>query len=39
MGAIVHGLATLARNAGTSVDVTNTYYASTVTGEQNIAML
>ena len=38
-GAIVHGLATLALNAGTSVDVINAYYASTVTGEQNIALL
>ena len=33
------GLLTLARNARTSVDVINTYYASTVTGEQNIALL
>ena len=32
-------LLTLARNARTSVDVINTYYASTVTGEQNIALL
>ena len=32
-------LITLARNARTSVDVINNHYASTVTGEQNIAML
>jgi hypothetical protein len=32
-------LLTLARNARTSVDVINTHYASTVTGEQNIALL
>ena len=32
-------LITLARNARTSVEVINTHYASTVTGEQNIAML
>ncbi len=32
-------LLTLARNARTSVDVINTYYASTVTGEQNIGLL
>jgi hypothetical protein len=32
-------LLTLARNARTSVDVINTHYASTVTGEQNIRML
>ena len=32
-------LLTLARNARTSVDVINRYYASTVTGEQNIALL
>ena len=32
-------LITLARNARTSIDVINTHYASTVTGEQNIAML
>lgn len=32
-------LLTLARNARTSVNVINTYYASTVTGEQNIALL
>jgi len=30
---------TLARNARTSVEVINNHYASTVTGEQNIAML
>jgi len=36
-----HGidLITLARNARTSVEVINKHYASTVTGEQNIAML
>jgi hypothetical protein len=36
-----HGidLITLARNARTSIEVINTHYASTVTGEQNIAML
>ena len=38
-GAIVHGMATLARNAGIGVDVINAYYASTVTGEQDIALL
>jgi hypothetical protein len=32
-------LITLARNARTSVEVINNHYASTVTGEQNIAML
>jgi hypothetical protein len=32
-------LLTLARNARTSVEVINTHYASTVTGEQNIALL
>ena len=32
-------LVTLARNARTSVEVINNHYASTVTGEQNIAML
>lgn len=32
-------LLTLARNARTSVDVINNHYASTVTGEQNIALL
>ena len=32
-------LLTLARNARTSVEVINTHYASTVTGEQNIRML
>lgn len=32
-------LLTLARNARTSVDVINRHYASTVTGEQNIALL
>ena len=32
-------LVTLARNARTSVEVINSHYASTVTGEQNIAML
>lgn len=32
-------LITLARNARTSIEVINTHYASTVTGEQNIAML
>ena len=32
-------LLTLARNARTSVDVIQTYYASTVTGEQNKALL
>ena len=32
-------LLTLARNARTSVDVINTHYASTVAGEQNIALL
>ncbi len=32
-------LLTLARNARTSVDVINKHYASTVTGEQNIALL
>jgi len=32
-------LITLARNARTSVEVINTHYASTVTGEQNIGML
>jgi hypothetical protein len=32
-------LVTLARNARTSVEVINDHYASTVTGEQNIAML
>ena len=32
-------LLTLARNARTSVDVINTHYASTVTGEQNIGLL
>jgi hypothetical protein len=32
-------LLTLARNARTSADVINTYYASTVTGEQKIALL
>jgi hypothetical protein len=32
-------LITLARNARTSVEVINKHYASTVTGEQNIAML
>jgi len=32
-------LLTLARNARTSVEVINNHYASTVTGEQNIAML
>lgn len=36
-----HGidLLTLARNARTSVDVINNHYASTVSGEQNIALL
>jgi len=36
-----HGidLITLARNARTSIEVINNHYASTVTGEQNIAML
>ncbi len=32
-------LLTLARNARTSVEVINTHYASTVTGEQNIGLL
>ena len=32
-------LLTLARNARTSVDMINSHYASTVTGEQNIGML
>ncbi len=32
-------LLTLARNARTSVEVINNHYASTVTGEQNIALL
>ena len=32
-------LLTLARNARTSVDVINSHYASTVSGEQNIALL
>jgi hypothetical protein len=32
-------LLTLARNARTSVDVINDHYASTVSGEQNIALL
>jgi hypothetical protein len=32
-------LLTLARNARTSVEVINDHYASTVMGEQNIAML
>lgn len=32
-------LLTLARNSRTSVEVINNHYASTVTGEQNIAML
>lgn len=32
-------LLTLARNARTSVDVINTHYASTVTGEQNVTLL
>ena len=32
-------LLTLARNARTSVDVINNHYASTVSGEQNIALL
>jgi hypothetical protein len=32
-------LVTLARNARTGIDVINNHYASTVTGEQNIAML
>jgi hypothetical protein len=32
-------LLTLARNARTSIDMINQHYASTVTGEQNIAML
>jgi hypothetical protein len=32
-------LITLARNARTSIEVINNHYASTVTGEQNIAML
>jgi hypothetical protein len=32
-------LVTLARNARTSVEVINNHYASTVTGDQNIAML
>jgi hypothetical protein len=32
-------LLTLARNARTSVDVINTHYASTVTGEQNVMLL
>jgi hypothetical protein len=32
-------LLTLARNARTSVEVINNHYASTVSGEQNIALL
>ena len=32
-------LLTLARNARTSIDMINSHYASTVTGEQNIGML
>jgi hypothetical protein len=32
-------LLTLARNARTSVEIINDHYASTVSGEQNIALL